>query len=65
MYRFYIKKIKIEKITFFHPMQKCFWYVIFTGLLLNHDEWAPHRPIILSQEEQIDKTRCLFFCTLD
>ena len=36
----------MEKIEKSHHMQKCFWYVIFTGLMMIYDEWAPHRPII-------------------
>ena len=46
-------------------MQKCFWYVIFTGLMMIYDEWAPHRPIILPQEEQINQTWCLLYCQTD
>ena len=45
------KKWKTSKNhIFFHPMQKCFWYVIFTGLIMIYDEWAPHRPIISTSE---------------
>ena len=59
------EKIKNLEITlFFHPMQKCFWYVIFTGPIMIYDECAPHGPIILPQEEQIDQTRCLLYNAL-
>ena len=37
---------KIEHHIFFHPMQKCFWYVILTSLMMIYVEWAPQRPII-------------------
>ena len=50
---------KFKNHIFFHPIEKCFWYVILTVLMMIYDEWAPHRPIILPQEEQIDQTRCL------
>ena len=48
----------IKKSHFFHPMQKCYLYVIFTGLMMIYDKLAPDRPIILPQEEQIYQTRC-------
>ena len=46
----FIKKMKNIKKSHFHPMKKCFWYVIFTGLIMIYDEWAPHRPIISTSE---------------
>ena len=54
----------MEKIEKSHHMQKCFWYVIFTGLMMIYDEWAPHRYIILPQKEQIDETRCILLLYL-